>query len=254
MAGTRLKIVVSNDDGIEALGLMTLVDTLSEWAECRVVAPADPQSGVGHALTHNAPIKVRQLDDQRIAVFGTPADCARLALSPGSPLLEEWADARRNGEIWLLSGINHGANLGMDIYPSGTAAAAREASLLGFRSMAISQYVGPFRRLDWGASARRARPVLKALLDRPLRTPAFWNINLPHPTDDDAECKVVHCLPDPSPQPARFVKDRKGLFTDESDYHARPRLPQYDIDVCFRGEISVSEVALFPATPGSERS
>lgn len=252
MAGKGLKIVVSNDDGIEALGLNTLVEMVSQWAECRVVAPAEPRSGAGHAITYDEPIEVQQLDEHRFAVLGTPADCARVALSPGSPLLEDWSEERRTGEIWLLSGINEGANLGMDLYPSGTAAAAREACLQGFRSLAISQYIAPFRSVDWNVSARRARPVLKDLLQRPPLKRAFWNINLPHPADNNAECKVVHCLPDPVPQPVRFVRHGEGSLIDESNYHDRARLAGHDVDICFGGDISVSEVTLLPVATGSE--
>ena len=242
----KMKIVISNDDGIEAPGINTLFDLLSENADCRMIAPLGAMSGVGHALTYDRPFDIHELKDGHIAVDGTPADCARLALSPGSPLLQDWAEARRNREIWLVSGINRGANLGMDLYPSGTAAAAREACLLGFNAIAISQYIGPFRELDWNTSARRARPVLEELLANPPRKRNFWNVNLPHPVDDDLDCPVVHCDPDPSPQPARYARNSDGQFFDEANYHDRPRLPDFDIDVCFRGQIAISEVGLHP--------
>jgi 5'-nucleotidase len=241
-----MKIIISNDDGIEAPGIQTLLGILSRHADCRVVAPAGPQSGVGHALTYDRPISVENLDDQRVAVKGTPADCARLALSSGSPLFKEWAEARRNREIWLIAGINRGANLGMDLYPSGTAAAAREACLLGFNAIAISQYIGPFRSLDWAVCARRAEPILRNLLARPPRKRSFWNVNLPHPIDDNPDCNVVHCQPDPSPHTARYVRNQDGNLEDEANYHDRPRLPDLDIDTCFRGQITVSEVGLYP--------
>ena len=253
MEKKRPQIIVTNDDGIDAPGIATLIASLSDWAECRVVAPAGPQSGVGHSLTYDRPLEVQQIDEHRMAVHGTPADCARVALSPGSPLLEEWADSRRNKELWLISGINHGANLGMDLYPSGTAAAAREAALLGFRSIAISQYVGPFRKLDWQVSERRARSILRTLVEQPPVPQSFWNINLPHPPDDSAECNVVHCPPDPSPQLARYVRNEKGFFVDEAVYHDRPRLPRFDIDICFGGHISVSEINVIPETSSHQR-
>lgn len=246
MAKTPLKIVVSNDDGIEARGLETLVSTLAEWGECRVVAPAGPQSGVGHSLTYDKPIEVRQVREHQFAVSGSPADCARLALSQSSPLLEEWADARREGSIWLISGINHGANLGLDLYPSGTAAAAREAAILGFPSIAISQYSGRFRRIEWSASAQRARQVLSGLLHESPPEASFWNINLPHPQIETAPCDVVHCSPDPSAHVAKYSNDHGGRLVDESDYHDRPRLPGHDIDICFRGDITVSKVGVQP--------
>lgn len=239
----RLKIVISNDDGIDAPGLDTLVGLLEELAECFVVAPDGPRSGVGHALSAEHPIPVRAAGERRRAVGGTPADCARLALGPGSELIREWADARRSGRVWLLSGINQGANLGVDTYVSGTAAAAREAAILGFPALAISQYVARHRSVDWERTGLRARRVLEQLIDRPPAPGAFWNVNLPHPRDEEHDCEIVYCPPDPSPHPVRF--ERRGEhFAYTGDYHARPRLSGHDVDVCFSGHIAVSEIGL----------
>ena len=111
-----MKLIVTNDDGIDAEGLQTLVHLASRWGEVVVVAPAEPQSGIGHQLTTDRPIRVDKLTEERYRVWGTPADCSRLALN----CLASDGD-------WVLSGINHGGNLGVDVYESGTVAAAREA-------------------------------------------------------------------------------------------------------------------------------
>jgi len=238
-----LKVVISNDDGIDAPGIDTLVTLLEGLAECFVVAPDGPRSGIGHALSADDPIPVRAAGDRRHAVGGTPADCARLALGPGSELIREWAEARRAGEVWLLSGINHGANLGVDTYVSGTAAAAREAAILGFPALAISQYVARHRGVDWERAGLRARRVIEQLIARPPARGAFWNVNLPHPLDEAHDCEIVHCAADPSPHPVRF--ERRGEhFVYTGNYHARPRLPDHDVDVCFGGRIAVSEIGL----------
>lgn len=237
-----VKVVISNDDGIGAPGLAALVRALEGLAECRVVAPDGPRSGVGHALTDEGELIVGRTD-QGLAVSGTPADCARLALSSGTPILREWADARRDGSVWLISGINRGANLGVDTFVSGTAAAAREAAILGFPSIAISQYVGRHRSPDWDRAWRRARPTLAKLLARPPIRGAFWNVNLPHPIDEAVGCEVVHCPADPSPHAVRYSSSGER-FAYAGDFHARPRRPGHDIDVCFGGRIAVSQIGL----------
>lgn len=236
------RVLISNDDGIEAPGIAALLGALDGLAECRVVAPDGPRSGVGHALTDAGSMHVREVE-RGVAVGGTPADCARLGLAGGSPLLDEWAQARRERAVWLVSGINHGANLGVDVYVSGTAAAAREAAILGFPALAISQYVGRHRMLDWEQALRRARPVLAQLLRRRPALGGYWNVNLPHPVNESAGCDVVHCPLDPSPHAVRY-ESRGEHFTYTGDFHARPRLPDHDVDVCFGGRIAVSHITL----------
>jgi len=244
MAPPRPRIVISNDDGIDAAGLHALSSLLGEWCDCRVVAPDGPRSGVGHALSDDAELRIREQAAGEFAVPGMPADCARLALAPGSKLIEDWSESRKQRQCWLVAGINHGANLGVDLYVSGTAAAAREAAILGFPAIAISHYVGRHREVDWAEARRRARPVLEDLLARPPAPGAFWNVNLPHPAPGSSAVEVVFCPPDPSPHPVRYA-GRGGVFRYAGDYHARPRVPGHDVDVCFGGAIAVSEIQLF---------
>jgi len=246
------RVVISNDDGITAPGIAARLRALDGLAECRVIAPDGPRSGIGHALTDEGDMTVGRTD-LGLAVSGTPADCARLALSPGTPIFDEWAAARRDGAVWLISGINRGANLGVDTFVSGTAAAAREAAILGFPSIAISQYVGRHRPLDWERAAGRARPILEALLARRPGRGAYWNVNLPHPVDEAVGCEVVHCPADPSPHAVRY-ESRGERFTYAGDFHTRPRRPGHDIDVCFGGRIAVSRIGLEGRLdPGDER-
>jgi len=247
-------LVISNDDGIDAPGIQTLIEAVETWAECLVVAPDGARSGVGHALSDGEPIHVRAAGTRRFAISGTPADCARLALTARGPASEawragrhpgEWEELRRARQIWLLSGINHGANLGVDTYVSGTVAAAREAAILGFPALAISQLVGRHRKPDWARTLRRALPVLAGLLRSPPAPGAFWNVNLPHPLDEGIDCEVVHCDVDPSPLPVRYER-RGDAFAYTGDYHGRPRLPGHDVDVCFGGRIAVSQIPIHP--------
>lgn len=244
-----MHLILSNDDGVHADGLATLHGVLSRYAPCLVVAPSEPQSGVGHAVTTEAPMRLEAVGPGRFGLGGTPADCARVALARQAAFARDALGvADRASPLWLVSGINHGANLGVDTYISGTAAAAREAAILGHAAIAISQYVGRHRQVDWQATARRAQRVFDHLLARPPRPGTFWNVNLPHPADESWEHELVHCPLDPSPHAFEYAR-RDGALHWVSDYHARPRRPGHDVDVCLSGRIAITEIPIQPA-PG----
>jgi 5'-nucleotidase len=226
-----MRLIVTNDDGVEAPGLAALAEVAQAAGEVVVVAPCGAQSGVGHQVTTDAPIHVEPRAPGRYAIAGTPADCARLALTAIAP------DAD-----WLLSGVNAGGNLGADVYTSGTVAAAREAALLGCRAIAVSHYVGRGRAIDWALAVRRLRPVLALLLQRPLEAGHFWNVNLPHPPAE-ASPAVVFCGLDTRPLAVRYR--RQGAhYVYAGDYHTRPRQAGRDVEVCMRGDIAVTKVTL----------
>jgi 5'/3'-nucleotidase len=238
-------LVLSNDDGVHAEGLATLHQVLGEKSDCLIVAPSGPQSGVGHAVTTRTPMRLEELAPGRFGLSGTPADCARVALGRKAAFARTRLDTSTS-ELWMVSGINHGANLGVDVYISGTAAAAREAAILGFPAVAISQYVGRHRAPDWTATAERARPVLEELLEMRPRPGCFWNVNLPHPADESSNHELVFCPLDPSPH-AFDYEQRDGELHWQSDFHSRPRIADHDIDVCMSGRIAVTEIPLRPA-------
>lgn len=227
-----MRIIVTNDDGIDAPGLAALADVAAAHGEIVVVAPAHAQSGVGHQLTTDVPIYVDTVTAGRHKVRGTPVDCARLALT------ELAADAD-----WLLSGVNYGGNLGADIYTSGTVAAAREAALLGRPAIAISHYLGRDRRIDWALARRRLEPVLAQLLARPLAPGHFWNVNLPHPEHDEVALPVTYCRLDTRPLGVRYRRE-PNAYVYVGDYHARPRQAERDVDVCMSGRVAVTKVTL----------
>jgi len=239
-----MRLVLTNDDGFGAPGIERLAAACSALGhEVVVCAPLHEQSGVGHAVSTPAPVRVEERDpgaaglhegSLHYAVEGSPADCARVALRSLVP-----------GADWLLAGINRGANVGNDIFISGTVAAAREAAILGVPALAISQYVGRFRELDWQEAEARARGVLAPLLERPPAPGALWNVNLPHPVEATSACEVVECPVDPSPADVRFERVGDTLHW-RGNYHDRPRRPGHDIDVCFGGRVAISHVLLAP--------
>src|SRR3954464_13269025 len=164
-----MKFLLTNDDGIEAEGLAALVTAARELGDPVVVAPAGPQSGVSHAVTWHEGVRIEPRGENRYAIHGTPADCVRLGLLKAVP------DAK-----WILSGINHGANLGADVHYSGTVAAVREAVLHGWPGIAVSHYRRSGVTFDWERAAAWVRPILADLLARPAEAGLFYNINLPN--------------------------------------------------------------------------
>jgi len=137
-----MKFLVTNDDGIEAAGLEALVHAARPLGESIIVAPAGPQSGVSHAVTWGRGVQIEARGEKGFAIHGTPADCTRLGL------LHVVKDA-----TWVLSGINHGSNLGADMYYSGTVAAVREAVLHGWPGIALSHYFKKGMEYDWPRAA-----------------------------------------------------------------------------------------------------
>ena len=228
-----MKIVITNDDGIDAPGLATLYDCVRPLGDIVTVAPQQPQSGVAHRVTVRDPICFHQLDSDRFSINGTPADCARVALKQFAP------DAD-----WLISGINPGANLGSDVYNSGTVAAAREAAILGYRAIAISQYIARDQQVEWAVTGYHARRVLRMLLHRDLAHGYFWNVNLPHPLNMDAELDHEVCGLDTHPHHYTYHQQGDELIY-QGTIHERPRDAGKDVAVCFDAhKIAITRLAV----------
>jgi 5'-nucleotidase len=228
------RVLLTNDDGIDAPGLAALAEACRSWAgRTIVVAPKDPHSGCGHRVTTDRPLMLEQVGPDRYFVDGTPADCVRLALTA------LFADG--SGPDWVLSGINAGGNLGVDIHHSGTVAAAREAALHGAPALAVSHYHRREAPIDWERAARWMRAVLESVVPRPLGQGEFWNINFPHPLEEigHAVPELVDCAIDPSPLPLGYESAADG-WRYRSRYHERARVPGGDVETCFGGRIAVS--------------
>jgi 5'-nucleotidase len=227
------KILLTNDDGIDAPGLQALQEATLDVGEPVVVAPVVELSGCGHRVTTSCPVRIERRAPQAHAVHGTPADCVRLGLYHIAP-----------EAAWVLAGINAGGNLGADVHHSGTVAAVREAVIHGRPGIALSHYRKKARVADWPRACRWVAPLLRHLMARPYETGTFWNINLPSLEPDDPEPDVVFCPLDPNPLPLSFLQQGE-LFHYNGDYHLRRRNPGSDVDVCFRGQIAVTCVRLF---------
>jgi 5'-nucleotidase len=227
-----MKFLLTNDDGIDAPGLQALCDAAAALGDITLVAPVNVQSGCSHQVTTDQRFRVLTRAGYRYAVEGTPADCVRVGLHRLAP-----------DTSWVLAGINHGGNLGADVWHSGTVAAVREAVLHGRPGIALSHYRRRSRSVDWRRAATWVTPLLGDLMVRPWTRGTFWNVNLPHLEPDDPDPEVVFCRLDPSPLPLSFREEGEWLYYD-GDYHRRGREPGTDVDVCFGGKIAVTMIAL----------
>lgn len=162
-----MQILVSNDDGYQAPGLLHLVTALSELAEITVVAPDRDRSGASNSLSLKNPLYVTRHDNGVYSVEGTPTDCVHVAITG---LLEQEPDM-------VVSGINAGANLGDDVIYSGTVAAAMEGRFLGLPAIAISQ--ASFHPEHFDTAARVAVWLVRRLRERPLPPDTILNVNVP---------------------------------------------------------------------------
>jgi len=227
----RAKFLVTNDDGWDAPGLIALKQIAARLGEVYVVAPRDPHSYAGHRVTTDAPLVLTATGHQEYHLSGTPADCVRVALTSLLPPID-----------WVLSGINRGGNLGVDIYSSGTVAAAREAAFLGTPAIAISQYVRRDLTLDWEVSAVLAGVALARILMNPTRDREYWNVNLPH-LKGDPGFDVIDCEPDDKPLDVQFNRDG-DIFRYAGRYVDRPLTPGRDVAACFQGAVTVSRLSV----------
>ena len=173
-----MKILVTNDDGVNAPGLWKMAGALKDLGEVVVAAPDRDQSGIGTAMTLLEVVKSREIASPPIegirtyAVEGTPADCVILAAESLEP----------GGFDLVLSGINEGSNLGLDLLTSGTVGAAFQGYFRGLHSIAMS--VASLTNVQYDAAARTAASLVKSIAARDDLPPLFLNVNLPNATFD----------------------------------------------------------------------
>ncbi len=179
--GVLMRILITNDDGINANGLAVLERMAEAIAgpqgEVWIVAPAFEQSGVGHCISYSHPTQISELAPRRFATEGSPADCVLAAL------YHVMRDARPD---LVLSGVNRGNNAGENVLYSGTIGGAMEAALQGIRSVALSQFMGPQNAQladPYEAAVQHGAALIRKLLDHGIWDDAdyriFYNINFP---------------------------------------------------------------------------
>ena len=180
-----MRILVTNDDGYHAPGLAVLEEIAAQFSDdIWVCAPSEEQSGAGHSLTLNRPVRLQKFAERRFAVTGTPTDSVMMALR----------EVLDNPPDLILSGVNRGNNAAENTLYSGTIGACIEGSLLGVRSIALSQFYGP-------DNAKLENPFEAAAVHGAATVRALLNANL----WDDADYKVFYNVNFP-PVPAAAVK------------------------------------------------
>jgi 5'-nucleotidase len=223
-------MILTNDDGFQAPGIQALQTAVNQKGI--IIAPETELSGCGHQVTTKRGLKLQKHSEQVYSVDGTPADCVRIALT------QLFTDAE-----WVISGINAGGNLGADVYISGTVAAVREAVFLGKKGIAISHWRKRPLEIDWTLAARLSAKVLETLLPKPLPSNCYWNVNLPHLEPGCEEADIVFCEGGTQPLPVNYYFDGERYYY-QGEYGKRQRPAGSDVDVCFSGNIAVSQLRL----------
>ncbi len=192
------RILITNDDGIDAPGLHALEAALARVGEVHTVAPLHEQSASSRRITLRKPFRYEPRGRNRYAVDGTPADCAMMALTM---LLELKPDL-------VASGINNGPNLGENVFYSGTVAGAAEGAKYGIASIAMS--VNQRVEIDYGPAADFAASLAAKVLESGLPPGIALNVNVPHPSYDGVE--ITH----------QSRKISRNLMVETRDPHGRP--------------------------------
>jgi 5'-nucleotidase len=233
-----MDILLTNDDGILAEGLSALREAIEPLGRIWVVAPEREQSATSHALTLHRPLRVRQLGPRTFAVDGTPTDCVLLACR-GVPDLIEAPIAL------VVSGINHGANLGDDVSYSGTVAAAIEGRMMGCPAIAIS--LDDWRPGGFVAAGAVARTVVRSLMEHGLPDGTLVNVNVPSLSEQEIKGYKITRLG------KRIYRDR---IVGKTDPRGRPYYwiggdkptwdtqPGSDLDAVDEGYVSITPIQL----------
>lgn len=173
------RILITNDDGIQAPGLKILESIARELSDdVWVVAPQEQQSGKGHSLTFADPLRLNQVDHQRYCVNGTPTDCMIIALRQ---VLKD------NPPDLVLSGINDGENVAESVTQSGTIGAAMEATIHGIKAIALSQVSMEAYPTDWTISKLYGKAVLEQVMKLDTTPNTLLNVNFPHVKEEDVK-------------------------------------------------------------------
>jgi 5'-nucleotidase len=237
-----MRILLTNDDGVDSPGIRALNDGLSALHEVWIVAPDRERSGCSHSITSFSPVITRKLEDRVFSCSGVPVDCVNVSLAgeilPGNPDL-------------VLSGINLGPNLGTDILFSGTAAAARQATLRGVPAAALSimSYEPPFH----------FAPVVEFVASNLVRILSAWsrhrflNFNFPNAAESIRTVRLA------APAHVHYSGERSRFEAPRGEtYHftfgsmvTENAAPGSDLAVVLGGETAVTPIAVMPSAEGT---
>lgn len=238
-----MNTLLTNDDGCDAPGLLAAYKALARLGSVHVVAPKGERSACSHMITLRRPIRVELSTHNDLgtvySVEGTPADCVRLGVAE---LVKEPIDL-------VVSGINRGANAGVDVFYSGTVAGAREGAILGITSIAFSAAIYPEGKIDWDAATEVVAWAAEELYRERLPGRGFWNVNLPTPIPNHPRDHVHRVPVATEPMPMRFERTEVDggkivEFGYGASYWTRDVPSPTDYSVLREGGIAVSGIPL----------
>jgi 5'-nucleotidase len=203
----RPLILVTNDDGIHAPGIRTLIETMKAFGDLLIIAPDKPQSGMGHAITINATLRINCLKEEpgyvEYSCTGTPVDCVKIAVNKLLP---------RKPDL-CVSGINHGANYSINVIYSGTMSAAVEGCIEGIPSVGFS-LCNHAHEADFSASAHFVKQIIPQVLSHGLPNGVCLNVNIP-----DIELEKINGI--------KICRQAKANWVEELDERIDPSGKSY---------------------------
>jgi 5'-nucleotidase len=233
-----MKFLITNDDGEKAIGFRILTEVCKKYGEVIEVVPATNYSHCSHSATMNRAINFVKENESKYLVSGTPVDCVRIALL-----------ALKINFDWVISGINHGGNLGADHWESGTCGAAREGMIRGVPAIAISQYLA---HAELFPPENVVRDNLKILLNyiftKEIPNYYYWNANLPwieyQSNSETIIPEILECENDLSHVNLK-IEESYNSFKFSSDYNSRKRIINKDISMCIdKSKIVITKMRL----------
>lgn len=198
-----MRILVTNDDGIESTGLAALAEAMSQFGEVAVMAPDGNRSAAAHSITLERPLRIKRIKKNWHAVDGTPADCVHLALN---------GFCRDKRPELVVSGINKGGNMGQDITYSGTVMAALEATMIGIPSFAIS--VDARANFNFAAAAKVSQTIARFIIESGLPEGTLLNVNVPNVSAEEL-------------QGIKATIQGRRVYGDEVEVNTDPRGKKY---------------------------
>lgn len=236
---SAVRILISNDDGVHGEGLRVLERIARTFSEdVWVVAPDSERSAAGHSLTINRPLRVKKLGDKRFTIDGTPTDCVLIALNK---------IVGRDRPTLLLSGVNHGSNIGEDMTYSGTIAAAMEGTLLGVPSIALSLHYEKGGPDHWDTPLEWGPDIIRRIAASPWPDNALVNVNFPARAARDVN--GIHVVRHGKRKIGDDLVERvdprgKPYIWVGAQYGDVDTTPDTDVHVVFNGGISVTPLRL----------
>lgn len=234
-----MRILLSNDDGINAPGLKTLEKIARELSDdVWIVAPELDQSGASHSLTLHDPLRIREISHQKFAVNGTPTDCVLMCVNHM---------LKNSPPQLILSGVNYGVNIAEDVTYSGTIAAAMEGVLLGIPSIAMSLEYSQGHPVKWATAEHHGSSIIRKLLEAKIPSGIVMNVNFPNVIASSVTgVKITH-------QGLRQIDDNliermdprgKPYYWIGSNQHRKGGGEGTDLDAIASGSISITPLTL----------